>query len=84
MRWTQRQPNTTWHRWFAWHPVRVLSGRTVPGHNPVYTWVWLEWVERIKYTRAPNPTWLYEVRLPAPKHKYPTIDELRAERRAQR
>ena len=25
-----------WHRWFAWHPVRVDN-----------EWVWLEYVERL-------------------------------------
>ena len=24
-----------WHRWFAWHPVKI-------GHR----WIWLEWVHR--------------------------------------
>jgi hypothetical protein len=26
-----------WHRWFAWHPVRLPRGRIV----------WLRWVERL-------------------------------------
>lgn len=27
-----------WHKWFAWHPVRL----------DWYTWAWLEYVERAK------------------------------------
>lgn len=30
-----------WHRWFAWHPVRVASRSCV----------WLEWIER-RYPHA--------------------------------
>lgn len=38
MRFAQRAraDRTMWHDWFAWHPVRTLSG----------DWVWLETVLR--------------------------------------
>lgn len=35
MRWGS--PRFTWHRWFAWRPVRLQHGGG---------WVWLESVER--------------------------------------
>lgn len=44
MRWKTRKPSARcrakhrWHRWFAWHPVRVpRTGKTV---------IWLEVVQR--------------------------------------
>jgi hypothetical protein len=37
---------TTWHRWYAWRPVRLMNGK----------WVWLEYVERTSYFN-PEVAW---------------------------
>jgi hypothetical protein len=48
MRWPTREyvltsrakPRSSWHRWFAWHPVLVGVGEEFA------CWVWLETLER--------------------------------------
>lgn len=30
-----------WHRWWAWHPIRVRAG-----NSRMHCWVWRELVER--------------------------------------
>jgi hypothetical protein len=43
MRWEAKaaQRRWEWHRWFAWHPVRIPQNRYESGH-----WVWWEPMER--------------------------------------
>ena len=43
MRWTSRakQKHGEWHRWFAWHPVRIPSDVYQDG-----MWIWREYIER--------------------------------------
>jgi hypothetical protein len=50
MRWTIKEPKTEWHRWFAWHPVKVE-----------HQYVWLEKVYR-KGQRVPYG-WDYDYRV---------------------
>lgn len=46
MRWNVRLKNTTsWHHWFAWHPVRTSPSVFVT-NGTMHRWVWWEWVER--------------------------------------
>jgi len=48
MKWRVRKPNARfralhrWHKWFAWHPVRVPTKGKMSG----MTMVWLQTVER--------------------------------------
>lgn len=34
-----------WHRWWAWKPVQVVSGRLF-GNHVESVWAWLETIER--------------------------------------
>ena len=49
MTFTLKNPRN-WHRWFAWHPVRVYLPDTKPfsfsEEAPPKTYYWLCWVER--------------------------------------
>lgn len=48
----------SWHEWFAWHPVRVVTFQDVSSHGEVwngyyarcYKWMWLKTVARRKVT----------------------------------
>ena len=40
-----RRELSLWHRWFAWHPVRISSS---------HEGVWLEWVERKMWEDYPG------------------------------
>ena len=48
MKWRVRKPNARnralhmWHKWFAWHPVRVPTRGKMSG----MTMIWLQTVER--------------------------------------
>lgn len=37
----RHDPLSEWHRWFAWHPVRLK-----PGDGSAQPCVWWEWIER--------------------------------------
>jgi len=55
MKWKSRKDiaikkKSTWHKWFAWHPVYLMS------EGEVRTRVWLEVVERIGYYHR-DPIW---------------------------
>ncbi len=39
------QIQTVWHKWFAWHPVRIPP-TTEEGGKKTKTYAWLEYVER--------------------------------------
>ncbi len=39
----RRKAKTKWHKWYAWHPVMLESGR--------YIWLTLLW-RRLKYVRC--------------------------------
>ena len=43
MRWhvKTRPPLSEWHRWWAWHPVKISDN-----NKAANKWVWLEAVER--------------------------------------
>lgn len=44
-----------WHRWFAWHPVKL---EVDPGEDS--TWVWLETIEQRRQPGWPyGYTWRY-------------------------
>lgn len=48
-----------WHRWFAWHPIRVPDGWQ-------WEWLWLETVERKRVEVGPqgltgNYEWRYRM-----------------------
>lgn len=44
-----------WHRWFAWHPVKV---RTSPLSSNT-EWTWLRWVSRRKVAQFNSDWWEY-------------------------
>jgi hypothetical protein len=41
---SQRKRKEVWHKWFAWHPVRV--GKITVGEKTRYIKVWLCYVQR--------------------------------------
>lgn len=48
--WAERHvAKLDWHRWFAWHPVRIDS-----------RWHWLEWIERKGTVWEVTSTWGYD------------------------
>lgn len=60
MRWKSKawRNDYEWHRWFAWHPIRLPDDRYTAGK-----WIWLETVDRVyqgswggadKYYRDPH------------------------------
>ena len=45
----KRRRQKQWHKWFAWHPVEVISD-----DNKYKTWYWLTFIQR----RIP-PEWFW-------------------------
>lgn len=41
-----------WHSWYAWRPVRAFV------HGRIYSWVWLERIERRSESLS-FPSWTY-------------------------
>lgn len=53
MRWGRLYEELDWHPYFAWWPMRIAGKQ----------WVWLEWIERIKYAHQ-GSVYLRSYRLP--------------------
>lgn len=56
---------SVWHRWFAWHFVRIGS----------HDCRWLEWVERkgVHFSNQGGDYWSWEYRLPVKGRKGPPL-----------
>lgn len=45
----RRTKEKYWHKWFAWHPVKINTNKENSLIEIDQYWIWLEYVERSSY-----------------------------------